>query len=176
MKAVFFPHKLDFRRWLQENHTTAAEITIGFHKAQSGKLGMTYSESLEQALCFGWIDGIRHKIDSNRYSNRFTPRRVNSNWSAVNIKKVNILIAQGVMEPAGIAAFERDRSRNQVHELSDEFNLIFRENNVALNFFELQTTNYQFDKIRWVMGARLAVTRQRRFEKLIEACEKEKKI
>jgi uncharacterized protein YdeI (YjbR/CyaY-like superfamily) len=175
MKAVFFPHKLDFRRWLQDNHTTATEIIVGFHKAQSGNSGMTYRESLDQALCFGWIDGIRHKIDSNSYSNRFTPRRVYSNWSAVNIAKVNILIEQGMMEPAGLAAFER-WNQNQVHRLSDEFDLLFKENAGALMFFEKQSKGYQADKISWVMNAKLAVTRQRRFEKLIEACENDKKI
>lgn len=112
MKPKFFSSKSDFRRWLEENHETATEIIVGYYNVKSGKGGMTWSESVDEALCFGWIDGVRRKIDEESYCNRFTPRKANSNWSAVNIAKVAELTKKGLMKPAGIAAFaKREESK-----------------------------------------------------------------
>ena len=167
MKLIFFPTQLQFRRWLEENHTTATEICVGYHKVSTGKLGMTYSESVDQALCFGWIDGVRHSLNSVSYCNRFTPRKAKSNWSAVNIAKVKNLMENGRMEPAGIAAFEK---REEFNDFSVEYDTRMKGNSCAWSFFENQSNWYKSQKIKWVMSAKQEVTRNKRLEKLIDAC------
>jgi uncharacterized protein YdeI (YjbR/CyaY-like superfamily) len=107
MNVVFFQNSSEFRNWLEKNHLTEKEIVVGYYKVSTNKPGMTWSESVDEALCFGWIDGIRKSIDHESYCNRFTPRKPKSNWSAVNIKKVEDLVSKGRMFPAGIAAFEK---------------------------------------------------------------------
>lgn len=143
MNPIFFPTQEDFRCWLEENHETATEIIVGYYNVKSGRGGMTWSESVDQALCFGWIDGVLRKIDGESYSHRFTPRRAKSVWSAVNIKKVVELTEKGLMEPTGIRAFERrtaDRSAVYVYEteaksFSDEFEKRLRADEAAWAFF-----------------------------------------
>jgi len=110
-EAVFFDSAADFRRWLEANHATAAELWVAYHKKASGRRGMTYAEAVEEALCFGWIDGLTRGRDEQSYVQRFTPRRRGSNWSEPNIRRAHELIAAGRMRPAGLAAFEvRSRS------------------------------------------------------------------
>ncbi len=110
--ALFFGSAADFRRWLEDNHETAAELWVGFYKKGARRGGMTYAEAVDEALCFGWIDGLARGRDTDSYVQRFTPRRPDSNWSAVNVAKVAELIGQGRMRPAGLRAFEqRDRHR-----------------------------------------------------------------
>src|SRR5688500_14979731 len=104
--AHFFDHPEDFRRWLEENHLTAAELWVGYHKKGSGRRGMTYSQAVDEALCFGWIDGRVRSLGEHGYANRYSPRRTGSIWSAVNVRRVGQLMAQGRMQPAGIRAFE----------------------------------------------------------------------
>lgn len=177
MNTVFFPTQQDFRRWLEENHETETEIFVGYYKVSSGKDGMTWSESVDQALCFGWIDGVRRNIDKESYCNRFTPRKPKSNWSAVNIKKVAELTKKGLMKSAGIAAYAKrtdDKSKvyayeNELKSLSDEFEKRFKENEKAWNFFETQANWYKKQMINWVMTAKQEATRQSRFEKLLTA-------
>jgi uncharacterized protein YdeI (YjbR/CyaY-like superfamily) len=184
MIPKFFPTQADFRRWLEENHDKETEIIVGYYKVGSGKSGMTWSQSVDEALCFGWIDGVRRSIDAKSYCNRFTPRKANSNWSAVNIAKIAELTAKGLMKPAGIAAFEkREESKSNVYayeselrKLSDEFEKCFRANEQAWNFFEKQANWYKKQMINWVMTAKQEARREKRLEKLIAESEKERTI
>ena len=184
MNQIFFPTQSDFRRWLEENHETATEIIVGYYKVGCGKSGMTWSESVDQALCFGWIDGVRRKIDEESYCNRFTPRRANSNWSAVNIAKVAELTAKGLMKPAGIAAFEKRQDsksavyayENELKQFSDEFEKRFKRQEKAWNFFEKQANWYKKQRINWVMTAKQEATREKRLEKLIFESENERRV
>src|SRR6187549_365301 len=107
MTPTFFANQSDFRKWLQKNHTKETELLVGFYKVGSGKPSMTWSQSVDQALCFGWIDGVRKSIDKDSYQIRFTPRKQTSIWSAVNIKKIEELTKQGLMQPEGLASFEK---------------------------------------------------------------------
>jgi hypothetical protein len=106
MDILFFETPADLRAWFEANHTTVQEMWVGYHKTGTGKPSVTYPESVDEALCFGWIDGVRQRIDDVSYTNRFTPRQKRSTWSNVNIKRVEALIAQGRMHPAGLAAYE----------------------------------------------------------------------
>lgn len=179
MKPLFFPTQNDFREWLEENHETETELIVGFYNVKSGKTSMTWSEAVDQALCFGWIDGVRRKVDEESYSNRFTPRRANSNWSAVNIEKIRVLTEKGLMKPAGIAAFEKRKEEksavyayeNELKKFSDEFEKQFKENEMAWDFFEKQANWYKKQMTGWVMTAKQERTRERRLEKLIAASE-----
>jgi uncharacterized protein YdeI (YjbR/CyaY-like superfamily) len=101
----FFPSQLDFRKWLEKNHNKETELIVGFYKVGTGKPSLTWSQSVDQALCFGWIDGIRKSIDNESYCIRFTPRKPSSNWSAINIKKVEELTKLGLMKPEGTKHF-----------------------------------------------------------------------
>ncbi len=107
MNPVFFSGPAEFRKWLEQNHDKENELLVGFYKVNSGKLNMTWSQSVDEALCFGWIDGIRRSVDKDSYCIRFTPRRPGSNWSAVNLRKVKELMQQGLMQPPGIEIFNR---------------------------------------------------------------------
>ena len=184
MNAEFFAAQNDFRRWLEENHETATEIIVGYYNVKSGKGGMTWSESVDEALCFGWIDGVRRKIDEESYSNRFTPRRTGSNWSAVNIAKVAELTKKGLMKPAGLAAFAKRQENksaiyayeNEAKQFSDKFEREFRANEKAWEFFEKQANWYKKQMTSWVMTAKQEATRQKRLEKLIGESDYERKI
>ena len=184
MKPKFFPTQEDFRRWLEENHERETELIVGFYNVKSGKQTMTWSEGVDQALCFGWIDGVRRKVDDESYSNRFTPRRANSNWSAVNIKKVEDLTAKGLMKPAGIAAFEKREDKrsavyayeNEQKQFTGEFEKRFKANAKAWDFFEKQANWYKKLMTGWVMNAKQEATRERRLEKLITESENERRL
>jgi uncharacterized protein YdeI (YjbR/CyaY-like superfamily) len=181
---LFFPNQTDFRRWLEENHEKETELLVGFYKVGSGRPSMTWSESVDQALCFGWIDGVRKSIDAESYSIRFTPRKAKSVWSAVNIKKVADLTKKGLMQPAGIAAFEKraeDRSKiyayeNERMEFSEDFEKSFKANERAWDFFEKQANWYKKQMTAWVMTAKQAATRENRLEKLIAASAGERRL
>lgn len=184
MKLIIFPTQNDFREWLEENHEKESEIVVGFYNVKSGKTSMTWSEAVDQALCFGWIDSVRRKVDEESYSNRFTPRRANSNWSAVNIEKIRVLTDKGLMMPAGIAAFEKrreDRSaiyayETEQKEFSGEFEQAFRANEKAWDFFERQANWYKRTIMYWVLSAKQVKTRKRRLEKLINESANEKRL
>lgn len=184
MKPIFFPTQSDFRQWLEENHDQETEIIVGYYRVSSSKQSMTWSESVDQALCFGWIDGVRRSIDAESYCNRFTPRKAKSNWSAVNIAKVEELTATGLMKPEGLAAFaKREESRsgiyayeNELKKFSDEFEEQFKANEKAWNFFDKQANWYKKQMINWVMTAKQETTRQKRLHKLILESENEKRL
>jgi uncharacterized protein YdeI (YjbR/CyaY-like superfamily) len=175
MRPKFFPTQEYFREWLEKNHDKERELTVGFHKVGSGKPSMTWSESVDQALCFGWIDGVRKRIDDKSYSIRFTPRRPDSTWSAVNVKKVDDLLGKKLMRPAGMTAFEKRREERsgiysyekEPEKFSKDFETQFRRNRAAWNFFQKQPDGYKRLSIHFVMSAKQEKTRISRLEKLI---------
>jgi uncharacterized protein YdeI (YjbR/CyaY-like superfamily) len=176
MDPLFFASSGEFRDWLHAHHATATEVLVGFHRKGSGRPSMTWSESVDEALCYGWIDGVRRTIDDQRYSIRFTPRKARSIWSNVNIAKVKALIAEGRMQPAGLAAWERrSEERSGVYSferpalvLDAESERRFRKHTKAWRFFEAQPPGYRKQMIGRVMSAKRAETRERRLALLIE--------
>ncbi len=176
MDIVFFESPADFRVWLEANHDKAQEVWVGYHKKGSGKPSITWPESVDQALCFGWIDGIRKSVDDTRYTNRFTPRKPRSTWSAVNIKRVEELTKQGLMHPAGLKVFqERKEEKSAIYsyeqadaKLDDAFEQQFRANKQAWDFFQAQAPWYQKAAIWWVVSAKQEATRAKRLAQLIE--------
>ena len=177
MEPTTFERPEDFRAWLEQHHDTETELWVGFFKKGSGKPSMTWSESVDEALCFGWIDGIRKSIDDERFMNRFTPRRKGSNWSAINIRRVGALTEAGRMHPAGRKVFEarrEDRSGIYSYERRDEavfdpgFEKRFRAKKKAWVGFQARPRWYRQAAIRWVMTATKEETRERRLATLIE--------
>jgi uncharacterized protein YdeI (YjbR/CyaY-like superfamily) len=177
MEPTFFATPAEFRAWLQRHHDSATELLVGFHKRGSGRPSMTWQESVDQALCFGWIDGVRRRIDDTSYSIRFTPRKPRSTWSAVNVKRMKELIEQGLVAPAGMAAFERradDRtaiySYEQRHsaQLEADQQQRLEADGKAHAFFESQPPSYRRAAIHWVTSAKRPETRERRLAQLIE--------
>jgi uncharacterized protein YdeI (YjbR/CyaY-like superfamily) len=180
MEVTFFETPSEFRKWLEENHHAEKELWVGFYKKGSGKPSMTWPEAVDQALCFGWIDGIRKSIDVESYTNRFTPRKPGSTWSAVNIKRVGELAELGLMRPAGLAAFEkRDEKKAQLYsyeqansKLDEPYERQFRANQGAWSFFQAQAPSYRRSAYWWIMSAKREETRQRRLAILIEESQK----
>jgi len=175
MEPTFFPTPAAFRKWLERNHASAAELLVGFYKRGSGKPSITWPESVDQALCFGWIDGVRRRIDDVSYSIRFTPRKQISNWSAINIARVAELTKLGLMRPAGLRAFEQRREdksaiysyENAVRTFDPSDEKTFRANRKAWQFFNAQAPSYRRVCIYWVTSAKKEETRARRLATLI---------
>ena len=179
MQPVFFATPAEFRAWLDAHGATATELVVGFHKVGSGLPSMTWPQSVDEALCTGWIDGVRKRIDEQRYQIRFTPRKATSHWSAVNIERMAVLVAQGRVAPAGLAAFARrteERSRRASYEREDTPQLepahekLFRRHKAAWAFFDRQPPSYRRRMLHWVGNGRQPATRERRLARLIEAC------
>ena len=176
MKPQFFPSPAAFRRWLGGNHAKVRELLVGFYKKDSGKGGLTYKEGVDEALCFGWIDGVRRRWDETRYTIRFTPRKARSIWSAVNRKRARELEAQGLMAAAGLAAFHgRDKRKqnqysfeNRGRGLDPVYQKTFRANRPAWAYFQAQPPWYQRTSSWWVISAKQETTRARRLAALIE--------
>jgi len=174
---VFFKDAAEFRKWLEENHQAEKEITVGYYKVETGKPSMNWSESVDEALCFGWIDGIRKSVNGESYCIRFTPRNPKSRWSAVNIKKVEEMIRLGKMTPAGLAAYEKRSEvrsgiysyENKPEQFSSKLEARFRENKTAWEFFSGQSTSYKKTVMYYVMDAKQEATRFSRLDKLIVA-------
>ena len=179
MAPTFFPTPAAFRQWLTAHASTATELLVGYHKVGSGTPSMSWSESVDEALCFGWIDGVRRRIDDAAYSIRFTPRKPNSIWSAVNIAKCAQLQAEGRMTAAGAQALaHRTEARSAVysHEqavpaalLAGELE-VFQRQAVAWQFFGATPPGYQKVVLHWVCSAKRSATRGARLAKLVEAC------
>lgn len=184
MFPKFFAKQSDFRKWLAKNHKTHTELMVGFYKVNSGKASMTWPQSVDEALCFGWIDGVRKRIDDESYTIRFTPRKPKSIWSVVNIKKIKDLTQKSLMQPAGLAAFEKrteNKSKiyayeNEPAKLSPEFEKTFKANNKAWAFFTAQAPSYQKTMIHWIMRAKQEATQLSRLEKTIAESEKQKRV
>lgn len=176
-EPIFFATPEEFRAWLQEHHQTVDEVLVGFYKVKTGIPSMTWSQAVDEALCFGWIDGRGKRIDDKSHTIRFTPRRPGSNWSAVNVAKVAKLTQEGRMRPAGIAAFEKRREdRTAVYSFeqdepaafSPEQEAAFKSNPAAWEFFQSQAPWYQRTATHWVISAKRQDTRDRRLATLIE--------
>lgn len=184
MNPIFFSNQLKFREWLKKNHAKKTELLVGFYKVTSGKESITWPQSVDEALCYGWIDGIRKSIDEERYTIRFTPRRPGSNWSAVNIKKMEELKKKGLMQAPGIEAFKHrkeDKSAIYTYEkepvlLDKAFEKKFKANKAAWNYFQSKAPSYRKTAIGWVMQAKQEITRIKRLESLIRDSEAGKKI
>ena len=179
MKPKFFSAPAKFREWLEQNHDAATELLVGFHKKGSGKASVTYGEALDEALCFGWIDGVRKNLNETSYTIRFTPRKARSIWSLVNVNHVERLKKEGRMEAPGLAAYDRrDPARtgiyafeNRPREFSPEVEKLFRRNKNGWKFFEAQPPGYKRVIIYWVMTAKREETQMKRLQRLIECSE-----
>ncbi|PKL84156.1 MAG: bacteriocin-protection protein [Ignavibacteriae bacterium HGW-Ignavibacteriae-3] len=183
-KPIFFATQSVFRKWLLKNHDKEKELFLGYYKISSGKPSITWSQSVDEALCFGWIDGIRRSIDSESYVIRFTPRRVSSSWSDVNLKKVDELSRLGLMTPAGLQIFEKRKlanvkkysGKNISYKLDEIFIKVFKANKKAWAFFCAQTPSYQKVTSKWVVTAKKEETRLKRLTTLIKDSEAGRKI
>ena len=176
MEPLFFRAPEEFRAWLREHHDTERAALLGFYKKRSGVTGFTQAQAVDEALCYGWIDGHVKSLDENRYTARFTPRTPHSIWSAVNIRRAGQLIAEGRMEPPGLAAFTgRDPRQagkysfeHEQQSLAEADGARFRANATAWVFFQAQPPSYQRPAIWWVVSAKKEETRQKRLATLIQ--------
>ena len=177
-EAIFFETPNELRAWLEQHHATASELWVGFYKKASGRGSLTWSDVVDEALCFGWIDGKAQGIDEQRYRQRLTPRRRNSNWSAVNVARVAELTREGRMQPTGLAAFEKrapERTGIYAYEqrhqarLDPEMERQFQANDAAWSFFQAQAPFYRRTITFWVVSAKKEETRQARLASLIAA-------
>jgi len=184
LKPEFFQTPADFRTWLEKNHATATEFWVGFYTKDSGKPSIIWPESVDQALCFGWIDGIRKGVDEISYQIRFTPRRRGSIWSAINIKRAKELARQKQMRPPGLKAFAaRTENKSGIYsyeqrstELSQPYANLLKKNKAASNFFEKQPPSYRKMIGWWIISAKKEETRMIRLAKLISESAKGKRL
>jgi uncharacterized protein YdeI (YjbR/CyaY-like superfamily) len=176
VEAIYFDSPAAFGAWLEAHHATETEVLVGFWKAATGRPSLTWSESVDEALCYGWIDGVRRRVDDERFTIRFTPRQARSRWSLVNVRKVAELTAQGRMRPAGVAAFEARREedtgvysfeRSQAAQLDAAAEARFRAEPDAWEWFERQAPSYRRAALHWVTSAKRPETRDRRLGLLI---------
>jgi len=178
-KPLFFASPRDFRVWLTRNSETATEITVGFYKVGSGQPSLSWPESVDEALCVGWIDGVRKRINEHAYQIRFTPRREGSIWSSINIAKAKALIAEGRMKPGGLVAYKkRTERKSSVYSYEQEGSLslspdelkAFKKHRAGWAYFEKAPPSYRRTMVYWVVRAKQQATRERRLAKFIESC------
>ena len=174
-QPTFFPTEDDFRRWLEANHAAAPELLVGFWKKSSGKPSIDWPQARDQALCFGWIDGIRKSLGEDAYTIRFTPRRKGSIWSKVNVERFEALKAAGLMTPAGERAYEENKHRSGLYSyekplalLTDEEERLFRQNKAAWADWEKRQLGYRRSALGWITSAKRPETRAKRLAELIE--------
>ncbi len=184
MSLRFFRSPSDFRNWLEKNHTSVRELWVGFYKKASGKPSITWPESVDEALCFGWIDGIRKRVDAISYQIRFTPRRRGSIWSAINIKRARELSKEKRMRPAGLKAFKaRVENKSGIYsyeqrqsKLPEPYANILKKNKVAWDFFQAQPSSYRKMIGWWIVSAKKEETRLQRLSKLITESAKGRRL
>lgn len=185
MTPTFFPTAAEFHAWLLQHHASASELIVGYYKVGSGQPSMSWPESVDVALCFGWIDGVRKRIDAESYQIRFTPRKAGSNWSRVNVAKVETLLAQGRMQPAGMAAYAaRTEHQTGVYafeqaqpaQLDATETAAFQHHAAAWRYFEACPASYRRVMLHWVVSAKQTATRARRLAQLIDACGEQRRI
>jgi uncharacterized protein YdeI (YjbR/CyaY-like superfamily) len=177
VRPIFFASREALRAWFAEHAATAGVLQVGYYKKHTGKSSLTWQESVDEALCVGWIDGVRHRIDADRFTNRFTPRRKGSHWSQVNIARVQALIAEGRMQPAGLAAFEarqpektgRTSYEQRPNELPAAHAKVFRKQKAAWAWFSAQPPGYRRTAIWYVVSAVKPETQAKRLAAVIEA-------
>jgi uncharacterized protein YdeI (YjbR/CyaY-like superfamily) len=181
--AKIFRSAAEFRKWLEANHHSVTELWLGFYKQRSDKTSITYREALDEALCFGWIDGVRNSIDSTTFQQRFTPRKAKSYWSAINTKRWKELAELGRVASAGVKAFERRSSdsakysfESRPKKLPPAYQRQFQASPAAWKFFRAQAPWYQRTSSFWVLSAKREETRQRRLAKLIADSEKGRRM
>ncbi len=183
-KPLFFPKQTDLRKWFTENHDGEKELWIGYYKKVTGIESIDWSQSVDEALCFGWIDGIRKSIDEQSYKIRFTPRNQKSNWSNVNLAKIKNLKKLGLMTEAGMNIFNKrdiEKYENASYEqkevkLSQEYENKIQANKKTFEFFENLAPSYKKATIHWVMSAKREETRLNRLDVLIQSCKERKKV
>lgn len=176
MKPTFFPTPAAFRKWLAANHTTASELLVGYYKKDTKKPSITWPESVDQALCYGWIDGIRRSVDESSYSIRFTPRKRGSIWSSVNIGRAKALIKAGQMRPAGLAAYQaRKEYKSGIYsyeqrevDLPDAYGRLLKKNKAAWAFFQALPPSRRKQVFWYVVSATKEETRMKRLEMFID--------
>jgi uncharacterized protein YdeI (YjbR/CyaY-like superfamily) len=176
MNPTFFRSPVELRTWFAKHHATAKELWVGYYKKGTGEPSITWPESVDEALCVGWIDGIRKTVDERSYKIRFTPRQRTSTWSAVNIKRVQVLLDEGRMQPAGLAAFEARRENKsgiysyeqRSDRLAEPYERVLRKNEAAWTFFQSQRPGYRKAAGWWVVSAKREETRLKRLEQLVE--------
>lgn len=174
--AIFFNTPAEFREWLKANHDSAREIWVGLYKSKFPTKGITYSEALDEALCYGWIDGALRSFDKETWTKRFTPRKPGSIWSRVNVRHVERLMKLGLMQPAGLKAFgERRADKTGIYSyeqdaanFSKEYEKKFKSNKGGWIFFNKQAASYRKTATHWVMRAKKEETRMKRLDELIE--------
>jgi uncharacterized protein YdeI (YjbR/CyaY-like superfamily) len=184
MKPRFFKTRADLRAWFERHHETATELWVGYHKKASRKPSITWPESVDEALCFGWIDGVRQGIDEDSYANRFTPRKPKSTWSAINVKRARELIDLGLMRPKGQAAFEaRQENRTGIYsyeqrppDLPPQYERKLRANERAWEFWRSVAPSYRKAATWWVISAKREDTRERRLATVIESSAKGERV
>jgi len=185
LETLYFKTPAEFRAWLAKHHSTASEDGVVFHKKGSGKPSMTWSDAVDEALCFGWIDSVARRLDDTSRVQRFSPRKPTSNWSAVNIRKVAELTARGLMRPAGLAAFaRRSEARSAIYayenrhlaQLDPQREKTFRRAKAAWEFFTKQPPSYRQLSIYRVMSAKREETRDKRLALLIEASAQDRRL
>ncbi len=184
MTPHYFTSPAEFRRWLAAHHATERELLVGFYKKASGKPGISYKDAVDEALCFGWIDGVKRRVDAERYTHRFTPRSAISTWSVVNTRRVGELTALKRMAAPGIAAFQRrDPKKTQLYSFENrpsKFNAglegAFKKHAAAWKFFRAQPPGYQRVLTFWVMSAKQEETRLRRLAVLVRSSAEGKRI
>ena len=176
-EPTFFATPDELRAWLAEYHEARDELWVGFHKKATGRPSVTWPQAVDQALCFGWIDGVRKSLGDESYKIRFTPRKSRSTWSAINVRRYGELLAEGLVAPAGVAAFERraeDRTAIYSYEnrdkavFEDEQEARFRADAAAWEWFQAQPPSYRRTATYWVVSAKRPETRERRLTRLIE--------
>jgi uncharacterized protein YdeI (YjbR/CyaY-like superfamily) len=184
MSPIFFENQTEFRKWLEINHSHKTELLVGYYKVHTGKPSMTWSQSVDVALSFGWIDGIRRSVDKESYCIRFTPRNPDSNWSETNIRKAEELIKQGLMHPKGLALYHNRKKEksgiysyeNKPGKLPPESEKLFRENKDAWEFFSQLPDSYRKTVYFWILDAKQESTRLSRLKKSISASELKKRV
>ena len=175
IKPTFFRTAAAFRAWLEKHHAKADALWVGYYKKGSGTPSMTWPESVDEALCYGWIDGVRKSLDEISYVIRFTPRKAGSTWSSVNIKRAQVLIERGLMQPAGLKAHQaRKENKSGIYsyeqrgvDLEEPYNRLLKTNEAAWIFFQTQPASYRKAVSWWIISARKEKTRLKRLEKLM---------
>src|SRR3954454_24829033 len=182
-EPVFFPTEADFRHWLEANHQSAPELLVGFWKKSSGKPSIDWPQARDQALCFGWIDGLRKSLGEEAYTIRFTPRRKGSIWSKVNVERYETLTASGHMTPEGVRAYEENKHKsglysyeNVLKELTPTETKLIRANKAAWKDWEKRPPGYRKVVLHWITSAKRPETRAKRLGTLIEVSAKGEKI
>jgi uncharacterized protein YdeI (YjbR/CyaY-like superfamily) len=183
-EPLFFTSQTAFRNWLKVHHQTKVELWVGFYKRDSGRPSITWPESVDEALCFGWIDGIRKSVDNLSYMIRFTPRRKSSVWSTINIRRAGVLTEEGRMRAAGLKAFQARRENKsgiysyeqRREQMEEPYRSVLEKNKTARIFYQSQPTWYRKQIGWWIISAKKEETRQKRLQTLIESCTRGKRL